>query len=165
MLAGLAGGFLAWATIAVSALVRARWLLLSERHPHWYRYGAEVVTAEVVRTGVGLLVVLFSVAPLALGADVLPDWVLAAVTAGVAAALPVGVAVELRVRRTADHADRRRAWRIALGLASAGLAGILFVALPDLVPSSPAVAWTGAALAAFAVTAWIRGSRWAQEHQ
>ena len=165
MLAGLAGGFLAWTAVAASRLVRVRWLLLSQRHPHWSRYGTEVVTAEVVRTGVGLLVVLFTVAPFALGADVLPDWALAAVTAGVAAALPVGVAVELRARGTAVHADRRRPWRIALGVASAGLACSLLVALPGHGPSSRAFAWTAAALAAFGLTAWIRGSQWAPQDE
>jgi hypothetical protein len=118
-----------------------------------------------VRTGVSLLVVLFVVAPLALGADVLPDWALAAVAAGVAAALPVGVAVELRARNAEVHVARRRLWRIAVGLACAGLAGCVLVALPGPVPRSRAPTWIAAALAAFGLTAWIRGSRWAQRER
>jgi hypothetical protein len=161
IVAGVAGGFLAWTIGVASTLGRARWRLLSRRHPHWSRYGAEVITTEIVRTGVSLLVVLFIVAPLALGADVLPDWVLGAVTAGVAAGLPVGVAVELRARGAAVHANRRRPWRIAFGVASAGLAGYLLIALPGIAPSSRVLAWTAAALAAFGLTALIRGSRWA----
>jgi hypothetical protein len=163
-LMGLAGGFLAFVTVTAGGLVRRWWQGTAPRHPHWSLHGPEVVTREVVRTGVGLLAVLVVIGPVTLGAGLLPTWFLAAVGAGVAAALPVGVAAELQaLDAAAEEADPRRLWRLAVGTVAVGaLALSLLLALAGLVRWPRAFAWVASALAALALTAWIRACRTAQ---